>query len=99
MKALKYPPHFEVIRKGYFELEYLTPKNGWAAATGMNAGTPKRFRSYRNAKAAAKKHGATMAVFWIGEGEREYSQLILFGDTNLLADRVSFLPDIIKTMI
>ena len=99
MKALKYPPHFEVIRKGYFGLEYLSSKNGWVSATGMNAGTPKRFRSYRNAKAAAKKHGATMAVFWIGEGEREYSQLVIFGDPLLLKDRVSFLPDIIKTMI
>ena len=82
---LKYPPHYEVARKGYFEVEYLTSKGGWCYASGMTAAKPKAFRSSKAALAAAVKHNASLIVYWLEEGETTYNRLTLFG-TKLLPD-------------
>lgn len=82
---LKYAPHYEVARKGYFETEYLTSKGGWCYASGMTAGKPKAFRSSKAALAAAVKHNASLMVYWLEEGETTYNRFTVYG-TKLLPD-------------
>ena len=80
---LKYPLHYEVARKGYFHIEYLTSKGGWRSATGMDAGQPKRFRSRKSAEAAAKKHNATAMVYWLLAGQCVYNRHTIYGEALL----------------
>ena len=95
---LKYPIHFEVSKRGLFEIENLTSKHGFRPAVGMGARHPKRFRSYNSAKTAAKKHDATLVAFWLEEGEYEYNRLTLEGP-HLQPNHIRYLPDIVKTWI
>ena len=78
--GLKYTPHYEVARKGYFGIEYLTSKGGWYCAFGMLSAKPKTFRSSKSALAAAMKHNASMIAYWLEEGHTTYNRLTVYGE-------------------
>lgn len=95
---LKYPIHFNVCYSGFYDAEYLTRDGDFRPTSGVSAGTPKCFRSFKAAKAAARKHNATVEAYWLEEGEREYNRLTVFGPL-VHRDNVRFLPDIVKTLV
>jgi hypothetical protein len=96
--TLKYPIHFEVSKYGLYDIITLTSKGDFRTTTGMAAEKPKRFRSYKQAKAAAKRHNASLIVYWLEEGEREYNRVTLYGPC-LNTDHARYLPDIVRAWL